>query len=146
MMMLIVYHTELTGSHSVDGFFGMHHETSISLSLDDGRMILWGMTYLERDAMHIHLASKEVKIVQRKIFLIGCLRIVTMAHIQDVVLHIFLDHKPRTATKAKSLALTDGVIPQPLVRTDALPCLQLYDIARIVAQIAAYVFIVIDLS
>ena len=46
---------------------------------------------------------------------------------------------------AKSLALTDGVKPQALVLADALARLQLYHIARVLAQITADIVIIINL-
>lgn len=63
-------------------------------------MILRRMTNLESYLLHRNLARKEMEIVERKILLVGRLRIITMTHIQDVVLYILLNYKPGTAAKA----------------------------------------------
>lgn len=145
MMILIIYHTELAWSHSVYGIPGMYHQPSILHTFYCGRMILGGMTYLEGDMMHVHLAGKEVEVMQRKVLLIGSLRVIAMTHVKNIALHIFLHHKPGTAPEAKSLALSYGVKPQSLVLTDALARFQLYHITRIVAQVTADIVIVVDL-
>lgn len=84
--------------------------------------------------------------MERKILLVGRLRIITMTHIQDIVLYILLNHKPGTAAKAQALALADGMKPQPLVLAYALARFHLYDIARFLAQITADIIIIIYLS
>ena len=87
-----------------------------------------------------------MEIMERKILLVGRLRIITMTHIQDIVLYILLNHKPGTAAKAQALALADGMKPQTLVLAYALARFHLYDIARLFAQITADIIIIINLS
>ena len=111
MMTLIIHHTKLSWRHPVYGFLGMYHQATVCHTFYCGRVAFWSMAYLEGDMMHVHLASKEVEVMQREIFFISSLRIITMTHIKDVLLHIFFHNKPRASTKAKSLTLTDGVIP-----------------------------------
>lgn len=84
--------------------------------------------------------------MERKILLVGRLRIITMTHIQDIVLYILLNHEPGTAAKAQALALADGMKPQTLVPAYALARFHLYDIARLFAQITADIIIIIYLS
>ena len=83
------------------------------------------MANLERYFLHRHLAGEEMEIMKGEILLVRRLRVVTMTHIQNVVLHILLNHKPRTAAEAQTLALADGVEPQTLVAADALARLRL---------------------
>lgn len=63
-------------------------------------MILRRMTNLESHLLHSYLARKKMEIMERKILLVGRLRIITMTHIQDIVLYILLNHEPGTAAKA----------------------------------------------
>ena len=69
-----------------------------------------------------------------------------MGNIKDIALYILLDHKPRTTTEAKSLALTDGVEPQTLVAAYAATCVELDNITGIVAEIALDVVVIVDLA
>ena len=71
-----------------------------------------------------------MEIMQRELLFIGCLRVIAMTHIEDILLYVFLDDKPRTAAEAQSLTLTNGMIPESLVLTDALACFQFDDISR----------------
>ena len=50
-------------------------------------------------------------IVNGKVLLVGCLGIIAMRDVKDVIRHILLHHKPRTAAKTHALALADGVEP-----------------------------------
>ncbi|CUQ60080.1 Uncharacterised protein [Segatella copri] len=78
----------------------MNHPAAVFQLFYRSRMILRRMTNLESYLLHRNLARKEMEIVERKILLVGRLRIITMTHIQDVVLYILLNHKPGTAAKA----------------------------------------------
>ena len=42
----------------------------------------------------------KLEVVDRKILLIGCLRVIAMGYIENVTLYILLDNKPWTATEA----------------------------------------------
>jgi len=103
------------------------------------------MANLERYFLHRHLAGEEMEILQWEILLVSRLRVVTMTHIQNIVLHILLNHEPRTTAEAQTLALTDGVEPQTLVATDALTRLHLNHIARLLAQVSADVIVIVNL-
>ena len=71
-----------------------------------------------------------MEIVQRELLLVGSLRVIAMAHIEDILLYVFLDDKPRTAAEAQSLTLSNGMIPQSLVLSDTLTRFQFDDISR----------------
>ena len=104
------------------------------------------MANLERYLLHRHLAGEEMEILKGEILLVSRLRVVTMTHIQNVVLHILLNHEPRTAAEAQTLALADGVEPQTLVAADALARLHLNHIARVLAQVSADVIVIVNLT
>ncbi len=93
----------------------MNHPAAIFELFDRSRMILRRMANLERYLLHRHLAGEEMEIMEGEILLVGRLRVVAMTHVEDVVLHILLDHEPWTAAKAQALALADGMKPQTLV-------------------------------
>ena len=69
-----------------------------------------------------------------------------MRYIEYVLLHVLLHHKPRTAAEPHALALADSVEPQPSVLADATAGLQLHNVARLFAQVAAYVVVVVHLA
>ena len=66
---------------------------------------------LECDARLVHLGGEEMEVVDREVLLIGSLRVIAVADIEDVVCHVFLNDKPRSATESQSFALSDGVEP-----------------------------------
>lgn len=124
----------------------MNHPSAILQLLDGGWMILRCMAYLESDLLHRYLTSEEMEIMQGEVLLVGCLRVIAVTHVEDIVLHVLLDNKPRTTAKAQALALSDGMEPQALVLAYLLARLHLDDIARMLAQIATDIIIVVDLS
>ena len=63
-------------------------------------MPIGGVTYLEGDTLGKLGKGEEMKVMHRKILLIGCLRVVAMGDRENVVLYILLDNKPGTATEA----------------------------------------------
>ena len=50
-------------------------------------------------------------IVNGKVLLVGCLGIIAVRDVKDVVRHILLHHNPGTTAKAHALTLADGVKP-----------------------------------
>lgn len=66
-------------------------------------MILRRMTNLESYLQHRNLAREEMEIMERKILLVGRLRIITMTHIQDIVLYILLITNQGPPPKPKPL-------------------------------------------
>ena len=73
----------------------------------------------------------------------GC---VTLDDVEDVLLHILLHHIPRTATQAKSLALSDGVEPVALVLAEHLARLNVDDIAFLFTQKLTNIVVVVQLT
>ena len=100
MMGLVVNDTELTGSYAVDLLLAMDDIGIISCGLHRCLMPFGGVAYLEGDALGKAGDGEVMEVVDGKILLIGCLRVVAMGDIENVVLYILLDNKPWTATEA----------------------------------------------
>ena len=145
-MGLVIDYTELTGSYAVDLLLAMDDIGIISCGLHRCLVPLGSVAYLEGDTLGKLGKCEKMEVVDGKILLIGCLRVVAMGDIEDIVGDILLDYKPGTATKTKSLALTYGVKPQSFVGTYAATSLQLDDISGIVAEITLDVIVVINLA
>ena len=146
MMVLIIHHAELAGSHAMDSLLRMNHPSAIFEFFDSSRMILRRMANLERYLLHRHLTGEEMEILQWEILLVRRLRVVAVTHVENILLHILLDYEPRSAAEAQTLALADGVEPQTLVASDALARLHLNHVARVLAQVSADVIVIVDLS
>ena len=145
-MGLVIDYTELTGSYAVDLLLAMDDIGIISCGLHRSLVPLGSVAYLEGDALGKAGDGEVMEVVDGERLLVGCLGVVAMGHIEDIVGDILLDYKPRTTTEAESLALTDGVEPQTLVATYAATSLQLDDISGIVAEITLDVIVVINLA
>ena len=146
MMVLVVNDTELAGGYAMYFLLAMDNIRTVGNLLHRCLMPFGSVTYLEGDTLGKVGNGEEMEVVDGKILLIGCLRVVAMGDIENVALYILLDNKPWTATKTKSLALTDGVEPQTLVGTYAATSLQLDDISGIVAEITLDVIVVINFA
>lgn len=146
MMGLVVNDTELAGGYAMDLLLAMDDIGIISCGLHRSLVPLGSMAYLEGDALGKAGDGEVMEVVDGERLLVGCLGVVAMGHIEDIVGDILLDYKPRTTTEAESLALTDGVEPQTLVATYAATSLQLDDISGIVAEITLDVIVVINLA
>ena len=55
----------------------------------------------------------EVEIVHREMVFVHFVGIIAVRHEENVALDVFLNNKPWTSAQSQSLALTDGVEPQP---------------------------------
>ena len=146
MMGLVIDYTELTGSYAVDLLLAMDDIGIISCGLHRSLVPFGSVAYLEGDALGKAGDGEVMEVVDGERLLVGCLGVVAMGDIEDIVGDILLDYKPRTTTEAESLALTDGVEPQTLVATYAATSLQLDDISGIVAEITLDVIVVINLA
>ena len=62
------------------------------------------------------------------ILLVGCLRIIAVADIENVVGHVFHGDEPRSATESQSFELSDSVGPQSTVLADVLSRLPFDDV------------------
>ena len=87
-----------------------------------------------------------MEVVHFERLLVGRRRVVAVADVKDILCHILLHDKPRTAAEAQALALPDGVEPQPLVRAYLLARFQFDDISHLLAKIATHVFVVVDVA
>ena len=104
------------------------------------------MAYLERHTVHRNFTSQEVEVVYGKVLFVSRLRVVAMTHVENVVLYVLLDYKPRSATESQALALAYSVKPKSAMFADAFARFHLYDVARTLAKVSAYVFIVVYLT
>ncbi len=146
MMIFIINYAELAWSYTMNCLFRMNHPSAIIEFFDSSRMILRCMTNLESYLLHRHFPGKEMEILQGEILLIGRLRVVAVTHVENILLHILLDYKPRSAAEAQSLALADGMEPQALVFADTLARLQFNHVARFFAQVPADVIVIVNMS
>ena len=128
MMRLIVQHTELSWCHTMDGRIGANQKDPITLCLQLSMMELRGMTNLKGDVRGKGLfaggRNQTMEVLEQKLLLVGCLWVIAFTDIQDILLHVFLHHEPRTTTKAQSMTLSDGMEPQALMLSDAFSRLQ----------------------
>ena len=100
MMGLVIDYTELTGGYAMDFLLAMDDIGIISCGLHRSLMPFGSVAYLEGDALGKAGDGEVMEVVDGKILLIGCLRVVAMGDIENVVLYILLDNKPWTATEA----------------------------------------------
>ena len=84
-----------------------------------------------------------VEVERLAILLVG---VVSAADVDSVVSHVLLHHIPRSAAQPQALALTDGVEPESAMLADFLACLQLDDVALLLAQMAADEVVVVDFA
>ena len=87
-----------------------------------------------------------MEVANGEVLLVGCLWVVAMRDVDNVVLNVFLDNKPRTSAQPHALSLSVGVEPVPFVVSDEFASLQLYDVALLLSQIAAQVVVIIDFA
>ena len=99
MMGLVVNDTELTGSYAVDLLLAMDDIGIISCGLHRSLVPLGSVAYLEGDALGKAGDGKVMEVVDGERLHVGCLGVVAMGHIEDIVGDILLDNKPWTATE-----------------------------------------------
>ena len=145
-MLRVIDDAELTGGNTMDRRVSMNHIAPIALRLEACRPVFRRMPYLQRDALWRQLTVNAMEIVYRELLLIGRRRVVAVTDVEDVLDDVLLDDEPRSAAEAHTLALADGVEPQPAVLADAAARLQLDDVAGLLAEVAAYVVVVVDLA
>ena len=86
------------------------------------------MTNLQRHLGRWQLTIDAVEAVDGEILLVGRLRVIAVGDIDDIAVDVLLDDKPRSATKAHTLALANGVEPVATVTADDTAGLQFHDI------------------
>ncbi len=72
------------------------------------------------------------------------LRVPSVRHEHDVLLHIFLHHKPGSAAQSQALALTDGVEPEAFVASHNLARLDVDDASLLLAHETCEELVVVD--
>lgn len=146
MALTIVDDAELAGGYAVNGGVGVHHVGALAGRLYAGGQELGGVANLQRDVCGGQLPVDAVEVADGEVLLVGCLRVVAVRDIDDVLVDVLLDDKPGTSTKAHALALSDGVEPVASVLSYLAPRLQLQNVAGHLAQVAAQVVVVVDLA
>ena len=104
------------------------------------------MANLQRDVCWWQLSVDAMERHDGEVLLIGCLWVVAVGDIDDVLLDVFLDDKPRAATQSHAFSLSDGVEPVALVLADKFSRFQLYYVARQLTQIATQLVVVVDFA
>lgn len=117
---IVVYDAELAGGNAVDGGGGMYHIATIAEGFQGGGQEFGGVANLQRDVRWWQLAVDAMERHDGEVLLVGRRRVVAMRDIDDVLLDVFLDDEPRTATEAHAFALADGVEPVAFVLADDL--------------------------
>ena len=147
MVVFVINHAELSWRHTLDEVFSVYDERAIACAFKCRTVVFGRMSYLKP---HVHtvlslprIERKEMEIVYWEILFVGGARLETLAYKQYVALHVFLHRIPRSAAEAKSVTLTDGMEPKTLMLTNLLAGLQFEHIARIFAEIATYVVVVV---
>ena len=152
MVMGVVDYAELTRCHTMNRLGSMDHVAvgcwllAVSYWLQGGRDEFRGVTDFQRDVCWRQLSIDAVERHDGEVLLVGRLWVVAMRDIDDVLQNVFLDNKPGTSTQSHAFSLSDGVEPVAFVLADNFPCLQLYDVARQLTQIATQVVVVVDLA
>ena len=131
MVIFVVDDAELTWGDTVDLLLGMDNELASIGPFERGRMVFWRVTNLEGDIRRHQFHREEMEIMHREVLLIGCLGVVAMRDVEDVLRHILLHHEPGATTEAHALALTDSVEPESTVLTYPLARLEFDDVARL---------------
>lgn len=146
VVLLVVDNAELSRRNAMYWRIGINAENAVTLADYGGWQIVGSMAYLERYALHWHLAGKEMEVVDMKCLLVCRLGIVALADVKNVFRHVFPYRKPWTFAKTETLALANGVEPQTLMLPQTPSCLQLNDVAGILAEIAAQIVVVVNLA
>ena len=112
-MLFVIYNAELPGCHAMDGAFGMNGETAIE-RFYSCRQVIGGMANLKSYLFgqgRSCLGSEEMEVTDSKILPVGCLWIVALGDIEDIMLYIFLHSKPWSNAETQAMTLADGVEP-----------------------------------
>lgn len=126
----VIDDAELTRRHPVDGCRGVYHIPTVAHGFQAGCKELRRVAYLQRDVRWRQLTIDAMEGTNGEMLLIGGLWIIAVRDVDDVLLDVLLDDKPRSATQSKTLALSDSMVPMALMVADDAPCLQLDNVAR----------------
>lgn len=98
-MGLVVNDTELAGGYAMYFLLAMDDIGIISCGLHRSLVPLGSVAYLEGDALGKAGDGEVMEVVDGERLLVGCLGVVAMGDIEDIVGDILLDNKPWTATE-----------------------------------------------
>ena len=142
----IIDDTELPWGHTMDGLRGMYYILPVTCWLQSRWQEFGGMAYLQGNILGWQLPVDAVEADNGEVLLISCLRVVAMRYVDDVLLNVFLDDKPRSTTESHTFALSDGVEPVAAMLANLLACFQFDDVARLFTEIATDIVVVVDLA
>ena len=113
MVRLVIDHTKLARRYPVDRVVRVNHHPSVGQRFHRGAVEFGRMADLECDAVgHArHALRQEVEVVDGEVALIGRRRVVAVGDVEDVLLHVLADDKPRSAAQSEALPLSDGMKP-----------------------------------
>ena len=146
MVSLVVENAELAGGYSVDWCLGVDDERSLGGLLQSSGKIFGGVADFEGDVGGWDWEGEPVEVVDGEGRLVGGGGVVAVGDVEDVVGDVFFDDEPGTTGEAHTLALADGVEPEAFVLPDATPRLEFDDIARVLAEVATDIVVVVDFS
>ena len=125
---------------------GLQVPSAVGLLTDAAFQKFGCMPYFEGDALRLLLwstfpgvGSYEVQLFYVQMVLIHFLRVVTVRNEKYVSFYVFLNYRPRSATKTKSFSLTYSVKPQTLVFTYLMTGFYLAHITRVFSEVNLYV-------
>lgn len=121
MVIFVIDDTKLSWCNTMDEFFCMNNKIRIACYLNSSFMILWCMAYFKSYFIHIDPFCQIMKIHNGEFFLVCSLRVIAMADIEDIVLHIFLDNEPWSTSKSKTFTLAYCVEPQSAMFANYFP-------------------------
>src|SRR5574344_1094184 len=132
--MPVIYDTELSRRNTMNRFLRMNHINTIHTKFQRCRQILRCVAYLDA---HLHtvtrfmqvlsrhnplpfrriprITGKEVHVVYREMRFVCSILVIAVRHEEDVLLEVFLHRKPRSATKAETMALPGRMEPKSFV-------------------------------
>ena len=125
------------------------HEITLLGWFKRGRMVFGCVANFECHALGQRgagLRHEEMEVADGEILLVGSLRVIAFAHIENIVLHVFLDYEPRSAAKTQAMSLADGMKPESFMLPYPLPCLPLHHLTRLFAEIAPQIIVVVDFA
>ena len=92
------------------------------------------------------IGREVVETNQVDFFAILSLGGVALRNIEDIVLDVLFDYKPRSAAEEEAFALSNGVEPIAFVGAQYFACFELDNFAFLFAQIAAQEVVVVDFA
>ena len=148
MVLGIVDDAELAWCDAMNLVIAVNDKRAIGKGLYGGRMAVWGMPNLEGYMLwqSSYALGKKVESVNSKVAAIGCGGVIAMTDVENILLRIFLHHEPGTSPETETLTLPNSMEPVAAMLANLLACLELDDISNLFANIAADIFVVVDIA